>query len=82
MNLTQQQLIEACQSRSAIRIITQLVPVGGDGDKVFPPTYEGGKYACESRTTADGHQTTSVLLDAVQSQANRFEEILERDPYA
>ena len=82
MNLTQQQLIEACQSRSAIRIITQLVPVGGDGDKVFPPTYEGGKYAFESRTTADGHQTTSVLLDAVQSQANRFEEILERDPDA
>jgi CRISPR-associated protein Csb1 len=62
---------------AAIRRITKLQPAGGDGDKVFPPTYEGGEYAIEERhvRATDGAVQTvaTVLLDSVQSQANRLE---------
>lgn len=58
---------------AALRRICDLQPAGGAGDKVFPPTYEGGKYATEQRVTADGVVVTCVLLDSVQSQANRME---------
>jgi CRISPR-associated protein Csb1 len=41
---------------------------------VFPPTYEGGKYATEKRVdTKSGEIIDCVLLDSVQSQANRME---------
>jgi CRISPR-associated protein Csb1 len=60
---------------TAIRSVTQLEPAGGGGDKVFPPTYEGGVYAFEKRII-DGQTVETVLLDSVQSQANRFEEAL------
>jgi CRISPR-associated protein Csb1 len=42
------------------------------GDKVFPPTYAGGKYAVEERVIG-GQRVPCVLLDSVQSQANRME---------
>jgi CRISPR-associated protein Csb1 len=57
---------------AAIRIRTQLQPAGGLGDKVFPPTYAGGVYACEERRIGD-RVVKTVLLDSVQAQANRFE---------
>lgn len=57
---------------AALRAVTRMQPAGGKGDKVFPPTYEGGKYAAESRVV-DGKQVNCVLLDSVQSQANRME---------
>lgn len=57
---------------AAFRCITEYQPAGGDGDKVFPPTYEGGKYAVETRTI-NGQPVDCVLLDSVQSQANRME---------
>ncbi|MEM5787032.1 MAG: type I-U CRISPR-associated RAMP protein Csb1/Cas7u [Syntrophobacteraceae bacterium] len=57
---------------AAFRCITEYEPVGGPGDKVFPPTYEGGKYAVETRII-DGEPVQCVLLDSVQSQANRME---------
>jgi CRISPR-associated protein Csb1 len=64
---------------SAWRIITQLSPAGGDSDKVFPPTYateeRGDKYAKEIRIT-EGRPIPTVLLDSVQSQANRHEQAL------
>jgi len=56
----------------AIRVVTKLMPAGGPGDKVFPPTYEGGKYATEKRRVGD-REVDTVLLDSVQSQANRME---------
>lgn len=56
----------------AFRCVTELQPAGGDGDKVFPPTYEGGKYATEERLI-DGARVPCVILDSVQSQANRLE---------
>ncbi len=58
---------------AAFRCVTAYQPAGGKGDKVFPPTYEGGKYAVEKRVAADGEVVDCVLLDSVQSQANRME---------
>lgn len=58
---------------AAFRCVTEYQPVGGVGDKVFPPTYEGGKYAVEKRMTDGGETVDCVLLDSVQSQANRME---------
>lgn len=59
---------------AAFRCVTDYQPVGGRGDKVFPPTYEGGKYATENRVDAKtGEVRPCVLLDSVQSQANRME---------
>lgn len=60
---------------AAFRSVTDHQPAGGPGDKVFPPTYEGGKYAEEKRRI-DGHEVPCVLLDSVQSQANRMETAL------
>ena len=57
---------------AAFRCVTEYQPAGGPGDKVFPPTYEGGKYAVETRYI-DGAPVPCVLLDSVQSQANRME---------
>ena len=59
---------------AAIRCVTDYQPAGGLGDKVFPPTYEGGKYATENRIDPEtGAIRQCVLLDSVQSQANRME---------
>ena len=59
---------------AAFRCVTDYQPAGGPGDKVFPPTYEGGKYATEERIDpATGEMRQCVLLDSVQSQANRME---------
>lgn len=59
---------------AAFRCVTDYQPAGGPGDKVFPPTYEGGKYAVEDRVDPEtGEVIGCVLLDSVQSQANRME---------
>jgi CRISPR-associated protein Csb1 len=59
---------------AAFRCVTEYQPVGGPGDKVFPPTYEGGKYATEQRVDPKtGEVIDCVLMDSVQSQANRME---------
>jgi len=64
----------------AIRARTRLEPAGGPDDKVFPPTYLKSqrvetKYAFEDRQIG-GKTIRTVLLDSVQSQANRMEEAL------
>ena len=59
---------------AAFRCLTTLQPAGGEGDKVFPPTYEGGRYAFEARLVPGREEPVPcVLLDSVQSQANRME---------
>jgi CRISPR-associated protein Csb1 len=73
--ITLERLQEAVCSAAAIRLRAKLVGVGGDGDKVFPPTYAGGVYAVEDRRI-DGEVVRCALLDSVQSQANRMEEAL------
>ena len=61
-------------SAAAFRCVTDYQPAGGPGDKVFPPTYSGGKYATEERVSPEtGDLRQCVLLDSVQSQANRME---------
>lgn len=62
------------ENAAAFRCRTELQPAGGEGDKVFPPTYEGGKYAIEKRRLpGEAEPVDCVLLDSVQSQANRME---------
>jgi len=63
----------------ALRSRMTLQPAGGEGDKVFPPSYdvEGRaehKYAVEERQVGGSDRvSTTVLLDSVASQANRAE---------
>jgi len=69
----------------AIRGKAVLEPAGGPGDKVFPPSHSvaernkdrGAKYAREARRLAGGEVDQCVLLDSVQSQANRMEDALQ-----
>lgn len=66
---------------AAIRCNTRLQPAGGQGDKVFPPTFIADdksnplKYAHELRRIG-GQDVKVVLLDSVASQANRMEDAL------
>lgn len=62
----------------AFRCRRRLQPAGGEGDKVFPPTFAGAVYAIEQRRMP-GRETpvNCVLLDSVQSQANRMELALQ-----
>lgn len=66
---------------AAIRRRQRLQPVAGPGDKIFPPTYPGeGRNASpshvfEKRKSSDG-EVWCVLVDSVQSQANRLEDSL------
>lgn len=60
-------------SAAAIRLTVRLQPAGGPGSKVFPPTHSGGVYAWERRRIRKDEVVPTVLLDSVQSQANRME---------
>ncbi|WP_298331069.1 type I-U CRISPR-associated RAMP protein Csb1/Cas7u [Asticcacaulis sp.] len=66
---------------AALRRRQVLQPVGGRGDKIFPPTYPGEgrnappRHVHEVRRI-DGKDVDCVLVDSVQSQANRLEEAL------
>jgi CRISPR-associated protein Csb1 len=68
---------------AAIRRVRKLQPTGGVGDKIFPPTYPGqGRGANAAprhvfeRRRIGGDNVLCVLIDSVQSQANRLEEAL------
>lgn len=78
--LNLQQLQKALSgSAAAFRCRQQLQPAGGEGDKVFPPTYSGAVYATEMRRLPGREEAVEcVLLDSVQSQANRMEEALQQ----
>jgi CRISPR-associated protein Csb1 len=82
--LTYDQLAVAIAGNAvAIRTRTRLQPAAGAGTKVFPPTHTGGLYAMEKRRLPFGHDSSEtreadcVLLDSVQSQANRIEDSLQ-----
>ena len=74
-------LINALHKDAAFRRVCRLQPAGGKGDKIFPPTYPGEsdrdppRHVFERRHTDDG-EVWCVLVDSVQSQANRLEEAL------
>lgn len=63
----------------ALRSRITLQPSGGEGDKVFPPSFAVNrsadhKYAVEERQVGDNPEpSVTVLLDSVASQANRAE---------
>lgn len=67
---------------AAFRACSTLQPAGGPGTKVFPPTYSGKNhavYALERRRLPDyAEPVPCVLLDSVQSQANRLEDALQQ----
>ncbi len=76
-----QRLSEAVGTAAAFRRRRRLQPAGGRGDKIFPPTYPGeGRNAPPrhvfERRRIDGCEVVCVLIDSVQSQANRLEEAL------
>ncbi len=84
MTLTYEQLHAAVAERAVgIRSRIELEPLGGPGDKVFPPTFgtpdtSDTRYAVERRTAVNGSApadgaVVSAVLDSVASQANRFE---------
>jgi CRISPR-associated protein Csb1 len=79
MNLTYAQLRDAVHGGYVgIRARTTLQPLGGPGDKIFPPTYATSgltKYALENRRIG-GDTVPCVLVDSVASQANRMEAVL------
>lgn len=63
---------------AAFRCRRRLQPAGGEGDKVFPPTFAGAMYAIEQRRVPGrADPVACVLLDSVQSQANRMELALQ-----
>jgi CRISPR-associated protein Csb1 len=74
-------LARAVAVDAALRRKQVLQPVGGKGDKIFPPTYpeerrgQGPRHVFERRRV-DGREVWCVLVDSVQSQANRLEEAL------
>lgn len=74
-----EELAKAVGTAAALRVRQRLQPAGGEGDKVFPPTYATGdktlKYATETRRVGDT-DVLCALLDSVASQANRVEEAL------
>lgn len=74
-------LRDAISQHAAIRRIRRLQPAGGLGDKLFPPTYPGERRGDPprhvfERRRIDGKEIWCVLIDSVQSQANRLEEAL------
>lgn len=78
-NLNSEVLTNAIKnSAAAFRCRRRLQPGGGAGDKVFPPTFAGAVYAEEQRRVPGrAESVTCVLLDSVQSQANRMELALQ-----
>ena len=70
----------AIAEHAAIRRVRRLQPAGGVGDKLFPPTYpperEGPPRHVFERRRLNGGEVWCVLIDSVQSQANRMEEAL------
>ena len=85
MNL--HELTEAIANDAALRRRQTLQPVGGKGDKIFPPTYPPSdaekradrnappRHIFEKRRIGE-REIWCVLVDSVQSQANRLEESL------
>lgn len=66
---------------AALRRRQRLQPVGGQGDKIFPPTYpseprNGPPRHVYERRRRNESESWCVLVDSVQSQANRLEECL------
>lgn len=87
-----ERLLRVVSQDAAIRRVRRLQPTGGRGDKLFPPTFpkkdksgsDVAGHAFEYRYTqpaailpnGKNERRLCVLIDSVQSQANRLEEAL------
>lgn len=77
-----ERLLTCVQEDAALRRVRRMQPVGGVGDKIFPPTYPGERntdpprHVFEHRRVGEKN-VLCVLIDSVQSQANRLEEALQ-----
>jgi CRISPR-associated protein Csb1 len=88
MTIGLDRLRNAVAKDAAIRRVQRLQPTGGPGDKIFPPTYPPAdeekranrnappRHVFETRRIG-GQNVLCVLIDSVQSQANRLEEALK-----
>jgi CRISPR-associated protein Csb1 len=83
MQLDISALGDAVANMAAIRRRRRLQPAGGPGDKIFPPTYpaeqkgqKGPPRHVYERRRVNGGEAWCVLVDSVQSQANRLEDSL------
>ena len=81
MTLDLQTLGDAVGEDAAFRRVRRLQPIGGQGDKIFPPTYPPERRGAPprhvfERRRLEGKEIWCVLVDSVQSQANRLEEAL------
>ena len=81
MTLDLQTLGDAVGEDAAFRRVRRLQPIGGQGDKIFPPTYPPERRGAPprhvfERRRVEGKEIWCVLVDSVQSQANRLEEAL------
>lgn len=77
---------EAVMLRSddaAIRIRATYQPQAGSSAKVYPPTYiagpTGSRYHFEQRWSETGEAVDVVMLDSIQSQANRVERAMREN---
>ncbi len=84
MIVTLEKLRTSVANAAAIRRVRKLQPTGGPGDKIFPPTYPGDRGGRNvpprhvfERRRIGGENVLCVLIDSVQSQANRLEEALK-----
>src|SRR5437899_6502761 len=68
---------DVVNAHAAVRLRVELQPVGGAGDKFYPPTYEGGSYAEEQRVV-NGRDCKSVLVNSVAAEAARLEAALKQ----
>src|SRR5690606_32265463 len=86
-NMDAKTLARAVTQHAALRRKQVLQSIGGKGDKIFPPTYPPSDEAKRANRNApprhiferrriDGREVWCVLVDSVQSQANRLEEAL------
>lgn len=81
MQLNLETLTQSVENDAGFRRRQRLQPIGGPGSTVFPPTYPGEgrdpkpRHVFERRRM-NGADIWSVLLDSVQSAANRVEEAL------
>jgi len=70
-------LLGAVRHAQAVRLTVRLEPAGGRHEHVNPPTYpgegrDGPRHATETRWVGE-REVPCVVLDSVQSQANRLE---------
>lgn len=81
MTLSLDRLQSFVRDAAALRRARRLQPAEGAGAKIFPPTYPGPRRSDPPRHIFEyrrigGNDVPCVLVDSVQSQANRLEEAL------